>query len=84
MCLEKNPARRYESAAVLAKDLEDNLVGLPTKSHPPVPVRQVSFWMRRHPTRTVFALLVALFMAAGVAAAFLCRVGIAACSPICS
>jgi eukaryotic-like serine/threonine-protein kinase len=63
MCLEKEPARRYESAAELAKDLENVLENRSTRAHPPGPVRKLASWMRRHPAATVAASLAILFLA---------------------
>jgi serine/threonine-protein kinase len=56
-CLEKMPARRYESAAVLAQDLDLYLRGEPIRA---TPVRFVGRWsrrVRRHPRRAVLAAL---------------------------
>jgi WD40 repeat protein/serine/threonine protein kinase len=57
-CLEKDPARRYESADKLAEDLTRIEQGRPTRALPPTPVRRLALWARRQPL--VASLLAAL------------------------
>jgi hypothetical protein len=58
--LEKDPARRYPTAAALADDLEALLAFRPIAARRPGPLRRGLQWMRRHPAiaaGTVVALL---------------------------
>lgn len=48
-CLEKNPARRYQSALALADDLQRFLDGEPVLARPPSLARKVMLWARRRP-----------------------------------
>jgi len=52
-CLEKNPAKRYESAAALADDLDRWLSGEPTRARPLSPPGQAWRWLKRHTTAAV-------------------------------
>ncbi|MGA2256703.1 MAG: protein kinase [Thermoguttaceae bacterium] len=69
-CLEKEPARRYDSAAALADDLEHWLAGEPIGARAVGNVERVWRWFRRHPARLVVAGVVAglvlLVIATGV------------------
>jgi serine/threonine protein kinase/WD40 repeat protein len=67
-CLEKEPARRYSSAADLAEDLDCFVNDLPTQAQPPGLARQLLGRVRRHPAITTFAFLALLFALAGVSA----------------
>lgn len=68
-CLQKEPARRYESATALAEDLRRFLVGEPIVARP-VPFWNRSWrWCRRHPasaTLTAALVLVATLGLAGI------------------
>ncbi len=48
-CLEKNPSRRYESAAELSSDLGRFLEGKPINARPMSAARRVGVWVRRRP-----------------------------------
>ena len=48
-CLEKLPARRYESAEALAEDLDRFLAGEPTAARPIGGSRRAAKWVRRRP-----------------------------------
>ncbi len=59
--LEREPARRYESAAALADDLEAILESRPIRARPPGPLSIAIKWTRRHPwPAALAATLVAL------------------------
>jgi serine/threonine protein kinase/WD40 repeat protein len=69
-CLEKDPARRYNSAASLADDLERFLRHEPIRARPSTPGERLVKWARRNPLRAGFsaALLgVTLLGVAGIA-----------------
>ncbi len=48
-CLEKQPGKRYESAAALAEDLGRWLVGLPTRARPLSPIGRLGRSIARRP-----------------------------------
>jgi WD40 repeat protein/serine/threonine protein kinase len=48
-CLQKEPGKRYRSAADLGEDLDRFLRGAPIRARPVSPVEQVVKWARRHP-----------------------------------
>ncbi len=64
-CLEKDPGRRYESAAALAADLEHWLAGEPIAARPVAAPARLWRWCRRNP---------GLALASGTAAAALVAV----------
>ena len=69
--LEKDPARRYPTAAAFADDLEALLAFRPIAARRPGPLRRTWQWLRRHPAvaaGTLVALL-ALFAAIGLSIA---------------
>jgi tetratricopeptide (TPR) repeat protein len=70
--LEKEPARRYQSASSLLEDLERWFEGLPILAHPPSAFYQLRKLAGRHKSAAaVFLLLLSLLLAAGPAFYFL-------------
>jgi serine/threonine protein kinase len=74
-CLEKEPARRYATAADLAEDLRRFLVGEPIRARPTGTREQIWKWARRHPAAALLAgvSLAAVLTLAGVVAAYTSR-----------
>ncbi len=68
-CLEKNPERRYASAAALAEDLRRFRAGEPVRARPPGPWERAARWVRRRPAVAALAGLVLLVTALGAAIA---------------
>jgi WD40 repeat protein/serine/threonine protein kinase len=68
-CLEKEPGRRYASAALLAHDLERFLRGEPTRARPIGPARRALKWARRRPTLAALLAVSVLALAAFMAGA---------------
>ncbi|MCG8510544.1 MAG: serine/threonine protein kinase, partial [Rhodospirillales bacterium] len=67
-CLEKDPARRYDSAKALADDLTAWLDDRPIAARPPDRVERLTRWARRHPARLTFVamgLLLAMTLGIG-------------------
>jgi WD40 repeat protein len=64
-CLEKEPARRYHSAAALADDLDRWLRGEAITARRVCAHEQVAKWVRRNPAVATLALLLAATTAAG-------------------
>ncbi len=62
-CLEKNPARRYASAAELADDLERWTRHEPILARPGSALARLRKWTRRHPATTVLMVVSALALA---------------------
>jgi WD40 repeat protein/tRNA A-37 threonylcarbamoyl transferase component Bud32 len=56
-CLEKDPGRRYGSAAALADDLERWLRGEPTIARPAGRLERMVKWVRRRPTAAALLLI---------------------------
>jgi tetratricopeptide (TPR) repeat protein len=59
-CLEKEPARRYPTAQVLADDLERYLENKPITAHPPTLVERAAKWASRHSLAVSVTLLIAV------------------------
>jgi WD40 repeat protein/serine/threonine protein kinase len=75
-CLQKQPARRYASAAALADDLRRFRVGEPIQGRPVSPVERGWRWCRRNPvtaslSAALLILLVAVAVGSTVAALYL-------------
>ncbi len=71
-CLERQPARRYESAAALAEELERWLRGEPILARPVGPAGRLRRWAGRNPTLAILSsvtLVLALVMLLGSATA---------------
>ncbi|WP_165248237.1 serine/threonine-protein kinase [Paludisphaera soli] len=66
-CLEKDPARRYDSAATLADDLDRFARGEPILARPSGPLDRAFKWARRRPSQAAFAALVVVASAGGLA-----------------
>jgi eukaryotic-like serine/threonine-protein kinase len=70
-CLEKDPLRRYDSAAALADDLEHWLRGEPIRARPSTPWERATKWIRRQQAAAglwavgIFASLAAVVALAG-------------------
>jgi tetratricopeptide (TPR) repeat protein/tRNA A-37 threonylcarbamoyl transferase component Bud32 len=68
-CLEKEPQKRYASAAELAEDLQRYLDDRPIHARPTPLSERSKKWVRRHPTTTTLIALGAVAMLALVGAA---------------
>jgi serine/threonine-protein kinase len=66
-CLEKDPRRRYDSAAALAADLERYLAGEPILARRTGLAERAAKWARRRPAIAALLGLVAVVAALGVA-----------------
>ncbi len=64
-CLEKQPARRYETALALADDLQAYLVGKPIQARAPAPIQRLGPWVRAHPILLAFLVVVVGLLAVG-------------------
>ncbi|MBX9625817.1 MAG: serine/threonine protein kinase, partial [Gemmataceae bacterium] len=68
-CLEKEPSKRYASAAELADDLRRFLAGEPVTARPVGRVGRLARWARRHPDlAALFGLVVGLLTAVAAVA----------------
>src|SRR5262249_20247673 len=70
-CLEKDPARRYASAAALAEDLRRFLAGELILAVPAGPLTRGAKWVRRRPAIAALLAAVVLSTTAGVSGIFL-------------
>jgi serine/threonine-protein kinase len=61
-CLEKDPRRRYSSAAALADDLERWLRHEPIRARQAGPAERVAKWMRRNPKIATLVVLLQLVL----------------------
>jgi WD40 repeat protein/tRNA A-37 threonylcarbamoyl transferase component Bud32 len=66
-CLQKEPAKRYNSAAALAEDLRRFLGSEPIVARPVGPIERAWRWCRRHPAPASLTAAVVLVAAAGLA-----------------
>jgi serine/threonine-protein kinase len=66
-CLEKDPAKRYGSAAELAADLGRWQRGEPTEARPLSPPRRLGRWVKKHPAVAAATAAVCLLVLAGPA-----------------
>ncbi|HUO08304.1 MAG TPA: protein kinase [Phycisphaerae bacterium] len=66
-CLEKDPAKRYPTAAELVADLRRFLAGEPISARPIGPLARTVRWARRRPGITAVLLLTALVVVVGPA-----------------
>jgi tetratricopeptide (TPR) repeat protein len=64
-CLEKDPARRYPSAAEVAEDLRRWLAGELIKARPVPTTDRAWLWIRRHPSQAVLAAALVLGLVTG-------------------
>ncbi len=65
-CLEKEPRKRYPSAAALADDLRQFLAGVPTAARPLGPAGRAARWARRRPDLAGLTALAAVAVLAAV------------------
>jgi eukaryotic-like serine/threonine-protein kinase len=67
-CLAKEPAKRYESAAALADDLDRWRRGLPIQARPVGPRERLVKWARRHPAPAALSAALVLLVVVALAA----------------
>ncbi len=67
-CLEREPGRRYATAADLAEDLRRFLKREPIKARPVGYVGSLARWCRRHPARAALTAALVVSLASGLAA----------------
>jgi hypothetical protein len=65
-CLEKDPARRYDSAGEVAAELARYLRGEPVRARPPGPLGRVARWVRRRPASAALVAASLLLFVVGV------------------
>jgi hypothetical protein len=66
-CLERDPARRYATAAALAADLAHFLAGEPINARPPGRLERLARFARRHRSAVVATLAIATVLVAATA-----------------
>lgn len=66
MCLEKQPRRRYDTAATLAEDLDHWLAGEPIQARPVSPPERVLKWARRNPALASLIVVAHLLFLSGI------------------
>lgn len=66
-CLDRNPARRFDSSADLRDELQRFLDGVPIRSRPLRRVEAVLRWVKRNPWQATTAVAVALSILVGIA-----------------
>jgi tetratricopeptide (TPR) repeat protein len=66
-CLEKEPSRRYTSAAAVAEDLARWLDGVPIAARPASPAVRMKLWCSRNPLAAALMGLLALALIGGFA-----------------
>jgi formylglycine-generating enzyme required for sulfatase activity len=64
-CLQKEPRKRYRSAAVLAEDLQRFRAGEPIRARPVGRLERAVKWVKRNPGETAATLAVVLALALG-------------------
>ena len=70
-CLEKERARRYDSAGALARDLERYLADEPVEARPPSTVYRTMKFVRRHRASVVAGAVVVMALIVGLGAALI-------------
>ncbi|MFN0207080.1 MAG: protein kinase domain-containing protein [Planctomycetota bacterium] len=63
--MDRDPARRYASAAALARDLTNILEQRPIEAKPPTVFRKFQRWIERHPAQSVALILGFLLLVGG-------------------
>ena len=63
-CLEKDPAKRYDSALALQADLKAWLEGRPIAARPPTQIERLGKWVRRRPASAALVGMGLLFLLA--------------------
>jgi serine/threonine-protein kinase len=69
-CLQKQPAKRYDSAAALSEDLRRFLAGEPILARPVGQLERSWRWCRRNPAAATAALLLALLFVTTIGGSF--------------
>lgn len=69
-CIDKDPARRYQTAEAFAEDLERWLAGEPITARPGTQLHRIWKWARRRPAVAVLLALVFLLSTVGAFAVF--------------